>query len=1151
MSSTKVVPQVTIIPDTAVSRFWDRLDVVHQGLDLLEDVLSLDVWRDKYAWQGELSLLDTIGRVVEGVYVNDPNKDEKLRAYDAMRSGLWIPAGRIFAGAGTDKYVTLMNCYVSPKLDDSLDSQEEFPDYHRPVGIMDGLKVAALTQRMGGGIGIDFSPLRPNKARVYRTSTMSSGPLPYMDMWDSMCTTIRSAGNRRGAMIATLKDTHPDLPDFIRAKRTKGRLTNFNVSILVSDALMEAVAEDADWVLYFHVEPIEREASLEDYDFTDDEGIKQYVYSVWKARELWELVTRSTYEYSEPGVLFIDRINARNNLQYIEEISCTNPCVTGDTLILTDQGHRPIIDLVDKKVKIWNGEQFSEVVPFSTGVNDVLDVTFSNGHTVRCTKYHKWVLSDGQKVEAQHLCAGDKLVYADMPIILGGIEYPTDAYSQGFYCGDDTKNSDVSNLYKHEQGIKDRLVGKIWDRNCEKQPGSRWQHGQMLPKDFVPVDGTVQYTISWLAGLLDADGCVSKKHSGNVVEISAKDRYFLKKVGLLLNRLGVNYRQWERVDAGIKFGSNGRTYQCENTASLMISWKGMYQLVALGLKCERVNLSSFQKAPNGIARVGHRVISIVPAGHEETYCFNEPLRNMGVFNGVIGHNCGEQPLPENSVCNLGHVNLARMVKNPFTSAAYFDYDLLTDVVRTGTRFLDNVIDVTQYPIRAQQEEQYAKRRIGLGFTGLADAMAQLGFRYGQVKSADFAERVMKTIAQETYMTSIELAKERGSFPAFDTEQYIDDRSESFVNVVMPDYIKGQIRQFGIRNGVSGTVAPVGTMSIVFGNPAGGVEPTFLHLTKRNVLQADGVTYKPYESWGYAAKVYRQMFGKTKYEKSFPPYMVTAQDLSVHEHIEIQSRVQSWVDASISKTLNIPTEMPYEEFVKVYNIAYAAGCKGCTTYRPSDIRGSILSAPSAARETGQQVVGQQVVNQSVDQSASIASWTALKARPDVLVGKTYKIKWPQRSAALYLTINSTEDGQPFEVFITSKDGTSAEWTTALSLMITAIFRKGGDCRFIAEELKQIQSVRDSAWMNKRHFPSLPAYLGHLLEQHLDSVTAAAAAAAAADRTIKGTNPALLLMDEYGSEEQAQGTSFCPKCQQPSMIHTEGCVKCTSCMYSECS
>lgn len=787
------------------------IDPAHASIDLSRQVISQDVWRDKYRYGDEAIPEESWLRVVDGVYASDPNKDEAELALEAITKGLFCPAGRILAGAGTPKRVTLMNCYVAPTIADSMDSQPEETPH---PGIMDALKIASLTQQQGGGIGMDFSTIRPSGARLNRTGdgAVASGPLPFMDLWHSMCSTIMSAGSRRGAMMGTIADWHPDLPHFIVAKQTPGRMTNFNVSVLVSDAFMEAVKENADWHLYFSVEPVHRDVELGLHDFVDDAGVRQYVYSVWKAKELWELITKNTYEYSEPGIIFVDRVNDTNNLYYCEDIRCTNPC-------------------------------------------------------------------------------------------------------------------------------------------------------------------------------------------------------------------------------------------------------------------------------------------------------------------------GEQPLPPNGTCNLSAINLSRMVKRPFASDAEFDFDLLKKIVAVGVRFLDNVIEATRYPTEAQANEERNKRRLGLGITGLADALVFLNLRYGSPAAAEFAERIMQTIAVEAYRNSIELAKERGAFPLFDKDKFLN----AFFIKKLPESIRAGIAEYGIRNGVLLTIAPTGTTSVVFGNVSSGVEPIFNMLYWRKVRQADD-TYKKYLTSDYAVNVWQQLNGELRYKEQngfivvdderLPKQLVTALELAVEEHVVMQAACQRWVDASVSKTVNVPTETSYDNFAKVYELAYAMGCKGCTTYRPSDVRGSVL-------DIGKKEEAKKDVADTV--------------RPRRLTGYTYKVKWPHMASAVYITINMHDD-RPWELFITSKDSSHSEWITAITLMISAILRRGEDPKFLVDELKQIQSMHHSAWIQGKFYGSLPAYIGAVLEEFFQDQGLIPKPEEENSSKYKAT-------DVTDMKPQVKG-EICPSCHNPTVFRSEGCKLCLNCGHSEC-
>ncbi len=766
------------------------IDPAHEAIDVYGDdqVLTMDVWRGKYRFGTEDHPFDSHRRVVEGVYAKDPNRDAKRDALEAMQKGLWVPAGRIQAGAGTPNVVTLLNCYMCQDIDDSMS------------GIADALRDAMLTMQQGGGIGMNFSSLRPAGSFLRRTGAVASGPLPFMDMWDSMCQTIMSAGARRGAMMAVMQDDHPDLIDFITAKHKPNRLTNFNVSVLISDAFMDAVKEDEDWFLGFDV-PRADGKHLFVLEKDDEEVPTQwYAYSKWRARDLWDLILENTFEWSEPGVIFIDRINRWNNLRYCETITGTNPC-------------------------------------------------------------------------------------------------------------------------------------------------------------------------------------------------------------------------------------------------------------------------------------------------------------------------GEQPLPPNGCCNLGAVNLARMVTGPFTPQASFDYSLLVHTAQLGTRFLDNVIDVTLYPLESQAKEEYAKRRIGIGITGLGNALAMLGLRYGSAEALEETGVIMSRLKEAVYRASIGLAEERGPFPLYDADRF--GRSSPIVKGLQTE-TQGRLREHGIRNGVLLTIAPTGTTSLYAGNVSSGLEPVFLHKAIRNVRQPDD-TFKPYTTYDYGYSLYCQVNSLDPDRSGvLPPFMVTHEDLSVDDHIGMQAACQEHIDSSVSKTINCPQDMLFEDFKHLYEKAYTLGAKGCTSYRYSEVRGSILESPDA-KTTEQPML----------------------TRPDVLAGHTYKVKWPSINENYYITINDI-GGRPFEVFFQSTSSKYTDWTTALGLMISAIMRKGGDISFISEELAKVRSADDVGYVDGKFYGSLVALFGATIGKHMNGDV---------DSAINTLEFEVIADTQIPRITDNQGET-CPACNQPSLRPQEGCMTCTNCGYSKC-
>src|ERR1700761_7896190 len=521
----------------------------------------------------------------------EQQRDTALQFAAALAGHKFLPAGRILAGAGAERNVTLFNCFVMGTIPDSMD------------GIFSALREAALTLQQGGGIGYDFSTLRPKGALVKGVGADASGPVSFMEVWDAMCRTIMSAGSRRGAMMATLACDHPDIEEFIDAKREAGRLTMFNLSVLVSDAFMDAVDRDAMWKLKF--------------------GGK--VYREIRARELWDRITRATYDYAEPGVIFIDRINEQNNLAYCETIHATNPC-------------------------------------------------------------------------------------------------------------------------------------------------------------------------------------------------------------------------------------------------------------------------------------------------------------------------GEQPLPPYGACLLGSINLAALVKNPFANDATLDEGELARLTTTAIRFLDDIIDVSRFPLPEQRAEAKAKRRIGLGVTGLADALIFCRARYGSAESIALIERWLRVLSHAAYRGSAELAKEKGAVPLFDAHEFLKRPHI----MALPEDIRVQIAAHGIRNGLLTSIAPTGTISLFAGNVSSGIEPVFAYTYTRKILKPDGSRIEEAVE-DFAAQKFRATFGD---DVALPDYFVSAQDLTPDDHLAVQAAAQKYIDSSISKTINVPADISFDAFKDVYLKAYESGCKGCTTYRPSAARGSVLEVAPA-------------------------------------------------------------------------------------------------------------------------------------------------------------------------------------------------------------
>jgi ribonucleoside-diphosphate reductase alpha chain len=478
--------------------------------------------------------------------------------------------------------------------------------------------------------------------------------------------------------------------------------------------------------------------------------------------------------------------------------------------------------------------------------------------------------------------------------------------------------------------------------------------------------------------------------------------------------------------------------------------------------------------------------------------------------------CGEQPLPPYGACLLGSVNLVRLVIDPFTRDARLDEQELKRIVPIAVRLMDNVVDVSNYPLDAQRREAKAKRRIGLGLTGLADALVMCGYRYGTEEAARISGQWMALIEASAYRASIAIAREKGAFPLFDRDKYL---SAGHASDLSQD-IKTDIAAHGIRNALLTSIAPTGTISLFAGNVSSGIEPIFNISYERKVLLPDG-SRRSEQVEDFAARLYWSLQGR---DAKLPDTFVSVDMLTPHQHLIMQAAVQAHVDSSISKTINCPTDLSFEDFKAVYAEAYDLGLKGCTTFRPNQVTGSILSSVQAASPAVGEIV---YMKQPLE-------------RTPVLPGFTYKLKWPDSDHAIYITLNDiVQDGRrrPFEIFINSKNMEHYAWTVALTRMISAVFRRGGDVAFVVDELKAVFDPRGGQWLEGRYVPSLLAAIGGVIEKHMIDTGFM--------RRDEARSTLALAVGDGARARQ------CPRCGEPALTFQEGCAVCLACGYSKCS
>ena len=671
-------------------------------LALAPQQISEEVLLEKYGKGTEKTILDVnqrVARALAAVEAPEHQKQWETKFLQALQSG-FLPAGRIQSAAGTNLSATLINCFVQPVGDSIAHIEDGHP------GIYTALTEAAETMRRGGGVGYDFSRIRPHGAWVGSTQSSASGPVSYMRVFDRSCETVESAGARRGAQMGVLRCDHPDIEAFIHAKDT-GDLKNFNISVGVTDAFMEAVQKNTEFTLVHRAEPGLAQKAAGAYQEKDS---GQWIYRKLAARDLWDQIMRSTYDHAEPGVLFLDQINRDNNLSYCETIATTNPCA-------------------------------------------------------------------------------------------------------------------------------------------------------------------------------------------------------------------------------------------------------------------------------------------------------------------------EQPLPPYGCCCLGSIDLTRFIENPFEDNARFDHAGFAEVARVATRMLDNVLDVTVWPLPQQQEEARSKRRVGLGFTGLGDALVMLNLRYDTQEARDMARQISEWMRDTAYDASVELARERGAFPLFNADLYLS--GQTFASR-LPAGLKERVRTHGLRNSHLLSIAPTGTISLAFAdNASNGIEPPFSWTYTRKKRMTDG-SFKEYAVEDHAWRLYRHLFGD---DVPLTPAFVTALEMSAQAHESMVAAVAPYIDTAISKTVNVPADYPYADFQNLYMEAWQSGLKGLATYRPNSILGSVLSvtpstAPAAA--TPLQIDGANHRLSLERLPVPVLSSLRWPSRPQLPGGNsawTFMMHHPFGDFALFVGEISPEEGgapKPFEVWVNGTD-----------------------------------------------------------------------------------------------------------------------------------
>lgn len=1154
-----------------------------------------------------------------------------------------VPGGRIAAGAGASDELTLFNCYVIPSPHDSRG------------GIMATLSEMTEIMSRGGGVGINLSSLRPRRSVVRGVSGSSSGAVSWGGLFSYTTGLIEQGGSRRGALMLMINDWHPDLLDFITVKSTMGQITNANLSVCVSNAFMKAVKEDLDWELVFPDTTDPEYNEIWDGDLAKWKALGKTVkeYRTVKARDVWHTIIESAWRSAEPGVVFMEYYNQMSNSWYFNPIICTNPCFHPETRISTEFGLITIEQLYQKvgsqsfltatddrlvsQAAVVNGRSYEipgvtmrSSTVFPTGVKQTLVVSLRNGMELKVTPEHRIYTDKGWK-EARHVTADDKVYIQSGAGAFAAEDQLGEAWGTflGWLTGDGWLSSrgDIGMVFGRDdrEAIPALLAAgrsvsgtdaKVFERSNGTSQIFWWKkelrerleelgvkrvksHEKEVPSAlFTASRATV---VAFLQALFSADGTVyDKDEMHRSVRLTSASRKLLQDVQLLLLNLGIHGHIYARPKAN----QRAFAYTTIHGEEREYAGRMFYELILSGNNIvafkEEVGFGLIgrkQQALERISRVSRKsekfvsqVESVEPGETVTVYDITEPVTHSLVANGFVVHNCGEQGLPAWGVCNLSAVNLSKFYDEEKQDVAWDD---LGKTVRYSVRFLDNVIDRTPYHFEENEKNQKSERRVGLGTMGLAELMIKLKIRYGSPESLVFLDKLYGFMAKEAYLSSSDIAGEKGSFTQFKADPFLQSGFMKQMTKTFPE-VGESIRANGMRNVTVITQAPTGSTGTMVGTST-GIEPYFAFEYFRQSRLGYDKQYVP------IAQEYKDKHPN----EELPDYFVTAMSLSAEDHIRVQAAIQTWVDSSISKTANCPSDFTVEETKKLYELAFDLGCKGVTIYRDGSRDVQVLStekkeekkdeakaedakdeAAKAGASTAEaaktdaskaEVVHVQAAKEQPAGVAGDSSSLSLsrlsdklsagidpqtkqvfdkqyRKRPQTLRGATYKFNTPFGMA--YITINDM-NGTPSEIFLNvGKAGSDVfAMSEALGRVCSLFLRYGDHGDKVQLLVKHLKGIGGSGAIGfgVNRVESIADAVAKALEMHISEeaeepyITATQEVTATVESAGSGSSVAESKPYAFAA---GLSTDLCPSCGTASLVNTEGCKSCTNCGYSKC-
>ena len=1087
--------------------------------------------------------------------------------YRIMSELEFLPNSPTLMNAGRELQ-QLSACFVLP-IEDSMPS------------IFETLKNTALIHKSGGGTGFSFSRIRPKSDIVQSTSGVASGPISFMHIYDSATEEIKQGGTRRGANMAILRVDHPDIMDFITSKRDNSKLNNFNISVGITEDFMKRVQNDEEYAL---INP------------RTNQPVKHV-----KAGEIFGLIVEGAWKNGDPGIVFMDRINRDNPTPELGEIESTNPCVTGDTLVYTSHGLIPIKELCEGDLPegvrlVTDGRMGGSHLEtparfFKSGVKEVYRLITNEGYTLKVTRDHKIMTSEGW-VEAGRLKKGQKIHILNRGGCFGNVGSYSDGVVLGWLIGEGTIKRDkvvlpffrrekreiapfmlthanlVADGYNKTRREYELSIIPVKGRNEVRIQSQRFlalaeEYGLIDSKHQITdmmFRGTREFNVGLLSALFTADGCVqgTPRKSGINIRLAQSDKELLRQVQMMLLNFGIASKIYKRRDEHVKPMPDGKggmkDYHHRAQFELIISRDNVARFM------DEIDFIDDRKTGELEKRLSQRTRGFLKEqylatfqnleelGEEKVYDLTEPSTHSFIANGLTISNCGEMPLLPYESCNLASINLLKMVSNENGNWS-IDWEKLRGTIYTAVHFLDNVIDMNNFPLSQIEEMTKGNRKIGLGIMAWSDLLIRLGIPYNSDMAIELAEQVMEFIDYHAKMASVKLAKERGSFPNFDKSVYKNGyrrrRSPaSNGSFGRPELdwrnLDESIRTHGLRGATHTTIAPTGTISLI-ASVSSGIEPPFGICHIRKALDGDELimVHPLFEEIAKKEGFYSEDLIREIHEKGsiqgmdqVPEWVqrlfVTAHDISPEWHIRMQAAFQNYTDNAVSKTVNFKHEATEKDVEEAYMLAYELGCKGVTIYRDGSREEQILNIGKTQKAQAVGVGSEPVRTAEPAPRGSMAP----RPRPSVTVGTTRKVETAE-CGDIYITVNEDDEGL-CEVFINMgrSGGCRSAQCEAIGVLISTALRAGVDPRSISKRLKGIRCASPS-WQPGGMILSCADAIGKAMEQYMEEKNGKEFVKA-------GRTDSMIVAD------------ICPECPECGNIleYSEGCVICKLCGYSKC-